>query len=276
MHPIVFKIPILGFPIHSYGLMLAISFLFGIWIAGMRAKKNNLEPHVIADVGFFIIIASIIGSRLYYVLLHFEEFKGNLSEIYNPFHAGNLGIGGLVMFGGFIGALLAGVIYFKIKKYPFLPYADACAPAVGFGIFLTRIGCFLNGCCYGAPTGSKLGVSFPESSPAGYYQHHDCHDAAALFPSQLLEAVGGLCIAFIVLIVGRRKTVTGVQFYLTGILYSILRFAVDFTRFYSPKEHLGVLSHNQIFCILFFILFTGLLLKSVVFKEETNASATSQ
>jgi phosphatidylglycerol---prolipoprotein diacylglyceryl transferase len=268
MHPIIFHI--FKFPIHSYGLMLATSFLFGIWFAGRRAKNNGLEPHVISDVGFYVIIASIVGARLYYVFLHFEEFRGNLTAIFNPFHGGNLGIGGLVMYGGYIGALVAGVIYFKIMKYQFLPYADAAAPTIGFGIFLTRIGCFLNGCCFGAPTHSSLGVSFPANSPAGAYQH-DCH-SAALYPSQLFESAGGLLIAVIVLLVGMsKKTVTGLQFYLTGILYAILRFCVDYTRFYTPQEHIVGLSHNQIFCIFFFILFTGLLLKSAVFKEEGQA-----
>jgi phosphatidylglycerol---prolipoprotein diacylglyceryl transferase len=269
MHPVIFHI--FKFPIHSYGLMLAISFLFAIWWAGRRAKKNGLEPQVISDVGFYIILASIIGARLYYVFLHFEEFKGNLTAIFNPFHGGDLGIGGLVMFGGYIGALIASVIYFKIKKYPFLPYADAVAPTIGIGICLTRIGCFLNGCCYGAPTHSALGVSFPPSSPAGYYQH-ECH-STALYPSQLFESAGGLVIAAVVLLVGmKKKTITGLQFYLTGILYAILRFCVDFTRFYTPQEHIAGLSHNQIFCIFFFILFTGLLLKSALFKEEEQST----
>jgi phosphatidylglycerol:prolipoprotein diacylglycerol transferase len=268
MHPIMFHV--FHFPIHSYGLMLALSFLFGIWFAGKRAKKNNLEPNVISDVGFYVILASIIGARLYYVMLHFEEFRGDLTGIFNPFHGGNLGIGGLVMYGGFIGAIVAGVIYFKIKKYPFLPYADAMAPTIGFGIFLTRIGCFLNGCCYGAPTHSALGIAFPKTSPAGYYQH-ECH-ATALIPSQLIESIGGLVIAFVVLAVGRKKTFAGLQFYLVGLMYAILRFCVDFTRFYSPQERLGSLSHNQIVCIIFFILFTGLILKNTVFKEDPAAA----
>jgi phosphatidylglycerol:prolipoprotein diacylglycerol transferase len=249
--------------------MLALSFLFGIWFSGNRAKKNGLEPHVVSDVGFYVILASIIGARLYYVLLHFEEFRGDLTAIFNPFHAGNLGIGGLVMYGGFIGAIVSGIIYFKIKKYPFLPYADAMAPAIGFGIFLTRIGCFLNGCCYGAPTHSALGVGFPKNSPAGYYQY-ECH-ATALYPSQLIESAGGLLMAIIVLAIGTKKTFAGFQFYLVGLMYTVLRFCVDFTRFYSPQERLGGLSHNQIVCIVLFILFAALLLKNTVFKEDPAA-----
>jgi phosphatidylglycerol---prolipoprotein diacylglyceryl transferase len=268
MHPIMFKI--FGFPIHSYGLMLALSFLFGIWFAGRRAKKSGLDPNVIADLGFYVILAAIIGARLYYVVLHFEEFSGDLMSIINPFHAGSVGIGGLVMYGGFIGAILAGLLYFKLHKYPFLPYADAAAPTVGFGIFLTRIGCFLNGCCYGAPTDSSIGISFPMSSPAGYYQH-ECH-AAMLYPSQLFESIGGLAIAIIILLVGRKKTFAGFQFYLVGVFYAILRFMIDFSRFYSPQERLGSLSHNQIVCIALFIIFSGLILKKLLFKEETTVT----
>lgn len=275
MHPILFHI--FKFPIHSYGFMLAASFLFGIWLGTYRAKRNNLDPAVISDVGFWVILSAIIGARLYYVILHFEEFRVEngkflirtlhfLSGIFNPFHGGNLGIGGLVMYGGFIGALLAAVIYFRLRKEPFLPYADMSAPSIGLGIFLTRIGCFLNGCCFGAPTASSCAVSFPLDSPAGSYQHQ--MHAHGLIPSQLIESAGGLVIMIVILLVGMKKTFPGFQFYLMGILYAILRFCIDFTRFYTPQEKLGQLSHNQFVCIAFFILFAGLILKNLMFKEE--------
>jgi phosphatidylglycerol---prolipoprotein diacylglyceryl transferase len=264
MHPILFHI--FKFPIHSYGFMLAASFLFGIWLGSARAKRNNLDPGVISDVGFWVILSAIIGARLYYVILHFEEFRDDLSGIFNPFHGGNLGIGGLVMYGGFIGALLAAVIYFKLKKEPFLPYADMSAPSIGLGIFLTRIGCFLNGCCFGAPTKASCAVSFPLDSPAGAYQHQ--MHAHGLIPSQLIESAGGLVMMVVLLLVSRKRTFPGFQFYLMGIMYSVLRFCVDFSRFYTPQEKLGQLSHNQIVCIAFFILFAGLILKNLMFKEE--------
>jgi phosphatidylglycerol:prolipoprotein diacylglycerol transferase len=266
MHPILFHI--FKFPIHSYGFMLAVSFLFGIWFASGRAKKEGLYSDVITDVGFWVILAAIVGARLYYVILHFEEFQGDLWAIINPFHAGSLGIGGLVMYGGFIGALIAAIIYFRARKEPFLPYADVSVASLGFGIFLTRIGCFLNGCCYGAATTSSCGISFPAQSPAGAYQH-EMH-AHALFPSQLLESGGGLLIAVIILLIGTRKTFPGFRFYLTGIMYAVLRFGVDFTRFYTAQEKIGPLSHNQIVCIAFFILFSGLILKNYLFKEENQ------
>ncbi len=271
MHPVLFKI--ISFPIHSYGVMLALSFLFGIMLSGWRAKKAGLDPNVIPDVGFWVIIAAIIGSRLYYVFLHFEEFKDNLLSIINPFQGGMVGIGGLVMYGGFIGAIIAGILFFYLRKIPFLPYADTMAPSVGFGIMLTRIGCFLNGCCYGAAGHGTMSVNFPIVSPAGMYQSH-LH-AAGLYPSQLFESFGGLLIGLIILWVGRFKPFTGFQFYFVGLLYSVLRFFIDFSRYYSANEHIGPLSHNQIVCIILFIIFSGLILKNVLFKEETPVKSTN-
>ncbi|NLG17446.1 MAG: prolipoprotein diacylglyceryl transferase [Fibrobacter sp.] len=266
MHPVLFKV--FSFPIHSYGFMLALSFLVGIWLSSRRAKKAGLNPDIIADMGFWIILAAIVGARLYYVILHFEEFSGNLMSIFNPFQNGAIGIGGLVMLGGFIGAIVAGILYFKLKKVPFLPYADAIAPSVGIGIFLTRIGCFLNGCCYGAASSGACSATFPASSPAGSYQHH-IH-ASGLYPSQLFESAGGLIIAIIILLISNRKFFAGFQFYLVGLLYAVLRFIVDFSRVYGADERLGPLSHNQVDCIILFVLFGSLILKNILFKEEPS------
>lgn len=251
--------------------MLALSFLLGIWIASVRAKRAGLDPTVIADVGFWVILSAIVGARTYYVLLHFDEFQGDLISIVNPFHGGAVGIGGLVMYGGFIGAILASILYFSINKRPFLPYADASAPSVALGVALTRIGCFLNGCCYGSGV-AHGGISFPMSSAAGLYQH-EIH-AAGLYPSQLYESAGGLLIVIALLLIGKKMPYRGFLFYSLGLLYSVLRFIVDFSRFYGTNERLGGLSHNQIVCIILFIIFGGLILRGLMFKEETTSPAT--
>lgn len=264
MHQVLFHI--FSFPIHSYGFMLALSFLFGILLASSRAKKTGLDPNVIADIGFWLILAAIIGARAYYVILHFDEFRGDLISIVSPFRNGEVGIGGLVMYGGFIGALVVSIIYFRVRKLPFLPYADAVAPAFGLGVMLTRVGCFLNGCCYGAPT-TQYGVSFPIESAAGMYQH-DMH-AVGLYPSQLFESAGGLLIVLTVLVIGRRKPFNGFLFYLAGLMYTVIRFLVDFSRFYAPDERIGGFSHNQVFCFIFFVVFGGLILRGLLFKPQT-------
>ena len=276
MHPVIIRI--LSIPIHSYGLMLAASFLLGIWVSSVRAKRRGLEPGVVSDVGFWIIIAAIIGARLYYVLLHLNEFAANPLSIVNPFQGDNVGIGGLVMYGGFIGAILAGFLYFRLSKQSFLPYADAVAPSLGLGIFLTRIGCFLNGCCYGAPTEHACGGVFPPDSPAGFYQRHlpGIEGLMRIQPSQLYLSGGGLAIAGIVFLAGRKRLFQGFEFFLVGILYAILRFSVDFTRFYPESERLGALSHNQVVCIGIFVVFGGLMLKKLVLKDQTDDEPASE
>ncbi|MBN1984207.1 MAG: prolipoprotein diacylglyceryl transferase [Chitinivibrionales bacterium] len=268
MHPYIFQFG--RFVIPSYGLMLALSFLLGLWLSTYRAKQKGLQPQVIYDVGFWILLSAIIGSRLYYVILHFNEFKDNLLNIINPFQGEIIGLGGLVMLGGLIGATAAGYIYFSIKKLPFAQYADTMAPAIGFGIFLTRIGCFLNGCCYGKPTTSSCGIHFNPASPAGDFQlavHAD-----KLIPAQLIESLGGLLVGIILLWLGKRRFFDGFLFYTAGAYYAVLRFFIDFTRYYAPDETLFFLSHNQIICILLFIVFMSLIVRG--FISSTNKPTT--
>jgi len=267
MHPILFRV--FSFPIHSYGFMLALSFLFGIWFATYRAKKAGLDENVPADIGFWIIISAIVGARLYYVMTHFHEFRGDLWSIVNPFHNGVVGIGGLVMYGGFIGAILASLVYFRIKKLPVLPYADILAPSVGFGIMFTRIGCFLNGCCWGQPTDAFCAVSFPLSSPAGMYQA-EVH-ATGLLPAQLFESTGGLIIAITLLLVDRKKPFNGILFYLLCIMYAVLRYIMEAIRVYSPGEMLFGITHNQVICIALFIIFGGLSVRGFLVKSDSVA-----
>jgi phosphatidylglycerol:prolipoprotein diacylglycerol transferase len=274
MHPELFKI--LGFPVHSYGLMLALSFLIGIWISTTIAKKRNLNPDIVSDLGVWVILAAIAGSRLYYVILHFEEFRGDLFSIINPFQNGQIGIGGLVMLGGLLGAIAAGFTYFKVKKTSFLPYADVIAPSVGVGIFLTRIGCFLNGCCYGAPASGTCSVHFPSISPAGHFQEQ--MHASGLYPSQLFESAGGLVIAGVLFLLLRKKFYDGFLFYVMGLLYAVLRFFVDYSRHYGQGESFGPFSHNQVICIIMFVAFGSLIMKSMIFdkpEEKTSSPAPS-
>jgi len=191
MHPTLFHI--FSFPVPSYGTMLALSFLSGILLSMYFAKKRGLDPNVVSDAGLYLIISAIVGARAYYVMTHFGEFRGNLLSIVNPYQDGRIGISGLVMYGGFIAAIVTTALFFKIKKLPILRYLDVFSPGVGVGIALTRIGCFLNGCCYGvaAKAGSFLSVSYPieTHSPAGYYQRSI--GAAGLLPTQFLNPQAG-------------------------------------------------------------------------------------
>jgi len=265
MHPTLFKI--FSFPVPSYGTMLALSFLVGIFFAMYLAKKRGLNPEAISDLGLYVIIAAIIGARAYYVMTHFEEFRGNLLSIINPVHEGYIGISGLVMYGGFIAAIVTAAAFFKIKKLSPLQYLDVCSPSVGFGIALTRVGCFMNGCCHGAAAkaGALLSLNYPNNnSPAGYYQHY-VSGAPGLQPSQFYESAGGITIAVILLLAGRSKRAfAGLQFYLLIVLYAFMRFFIELTRVYTPSEKVGPLTHNQVICIVLFTVFGGIIIKNFI------------
>jgi phosphatidylglycerol:prolipoprotein diacylglycerol transferase len=241
--------------------MLALSFLLGIGLAAWRARRDELDPSAILDLAILIIIGVGVGSRLYYVLLHLDEFEGNLLNAFNPFREGGAG-GGLVMYGGLMGGLLAGFLYLRLKRLSFPRYADAIAPSLALGVFLTRIGCFLNGCCYGKAWDGPLAVSFPPTSPAGRFQEQV--QVGGLIPSQLYESFGGLVILVLVLTVGRRwKRWEGLQFYMVIVMYTILRFLVELTRHFEPGERLGPLTHNQVVCIVLLVVFGGLTLRTL-------------
>ncbi|MFP4522242.1 MAG: prolipoprotein diacylglyceryl transferase [Fibrobacterota bacterium] len=256
MHPVLIEIgPV---PIHSYGFMLMLSFLFGIWLTAARASKYGIKKEHVTDLAFYIIIAVIIGARGYYVLLHYKEFIDNPGAIFNPLQNGKLvGIGGLVMLGGVILGAAAGFLFVYLKKIPSLIMADSAAPAIASGVFLTRIGCFLNGCCWGVHTKSFLGVSFPASCPAGAVS-----GGAPVFPTQLFSSFNGLLIFIILLWAEKRwKTFHGFTFLLFLMLYSIHRFFIDYIRYYPECETFFGMTHNQIILLLTFSVSLGLFLK---------------
>ncbi len=170
MFPTLFHLPIIGLPIHGYGLMLMIAFLGGTWWAARRAAKVKADPDFVINLGFTALIASIIGARLFFVIHYWERFEGRgVRELFN------LTSGGMEFYGGFIGAFIATVGYIAWKKNSIRLYADIVAPSIMFGMGAARIGCFLNGCCWGAPCHHELpwSVQFPVASPAQYSQWED-------------------------------------------------------------------------------------------------------
>ncbi len=231
MHPVLFRIGALE--IRSYGLMLALSFIIGIYFSTRRAKSRGIDPNHIMDLSVILIISAIVGSRLLYVLFHLDEFRGHWMDTFNPFQSdGQIGIAGLTVLGGIILCFISSAIYLHVKKLPFFKFADVLMPAVGFGIFLTRIGCYLNGCCYGLPCEGHehLCVTFPMNSPAGAHFPN-----IPLVPAQLYSSLYGLIIFAALLIAERWKKFDGFLLALFLILYGMARFIIDIYRYYEDS-----------------------------------------
>ncbi|MCC6238928.1 MAG: prolipoprotein diacylglyceryl transferase [Phycisphaerales bacterium] len=171
MHPELFRI--FNFPIYSYGLMLVIGFLLATELAKCLARRVGTNPEIYVNAGLIALVAGVIGARLSHVLENFSQYAlPQLSLWQNLGNAARLTDGGLTFYGGFLLATPVVMLYGWRKKVNILRGMDVVAPALMVGLAIGRIGCFLNGCCYGEisyaadiPT-----VSYPYGSNA-YVDH---------------------------------------------------------------------------------------------------------
>ncbi|GMV97343.1 MAG: prolipoprotein diacylglyceryl transferase [Phycisphaerae bacterium] len=168
MWPTIFELKLPFWPheltIRSYGLMLMIGFLGGTWWAARRAERVKANPELVVNMGFVALLSSIIGARVFYVIHYWDEhFAGR-----GFWAVVNITAGGLEFYGGFIGALAALILYLRRARVSLRLYLDIIAPSIAFGLAVTRIGCFLNGCCWGGPCPAQVpwSVRFPYQSPA--------------------------------------------------------------------------------------------------------------
>lgn len=179
MRPILFHIGSgpHAYGVHSYGVMLMLAFVFGLWRAYAAAKRRHAEdpaypvtPEDVLDVGLWIMVGIVVGARLLFVAFDWSSYRGH------PLDAFRVWEGGLSFHGGFFGVLAALGLFCWRRRIPFLALGDIIAPSAMLGYALGRVGCFLNGCCYGGPTNLPWGVRFhddgvltPPSHPTQLY-----------------------------------------------------------------------------------------------------------
>jgi len=264
MHPILFRLGALE--IRSYGLALAISFVVGIFWTLRRSRQRGIDEKRVLDLAMILIISAVVGSRLMYVLTHLHEFKGRWLDTISPVQSsGDFGLPGLTMLGGVLLCLISLVVFTRIYKIPLARLADVLAPSFAFGIFLTRIGCFLAGCCFGKPCGLPWAVKFPLNSPAGsvYLGEH-------IHPTQLYASLYGLIILTVIILLDRKTRFDGFLMSVFFMMYGVSRFTIDFFRFYSTNDKFLLLgsyfTFNQLISFLMFI--TGLILFIVFSRKQ--------
>jgi len=266
MYPNLLKIG--RFEIHSYGVLLAVSFLLGIYWAMHRARKRGIDKNSVVDLSLIIVFCALIGSRLMYVVTHVQEFKGKWLDTINPFPStGGVGIAGLTMLGGVVLALVAIVLFCWRKKVPILKLCDVMAPSFALGIFITRIGCFLNGCCYGKPCELPWGVTFPQNSPAAFLQHN-----SHLHPTQLYSSLYGLIILVTLILLDKKERFDGFILSFFFMLYGFFRFIVDYVRYYETTVQFQIFgasfTYNQLISFSMFLF--GLVLMILLSRRESG------
>lgn len=249
MKPVLINIPIpftdITIPIASYGVMLAISFLVGIYIASKNWEKLGYDPEFVVNTSIWGMIFVLVGARLFYTVQNHSEYFSLTypSKILNVFKVWE---GGLVFYGGLIGGVIGTIIYVRKKGQPVLDFLDSIAPSIGLGHFFTRIGCFLNGCCYGRPTDLPWGVKFPPgSNPARHYTGH-------IHPTQLYESLSGIVLFTILYFLFKNRKFKGQVFFSYLLMYSVIRFTIEFFRGDSIRGVYGPLSTSQWIGVIIF------------------------
>ncbi len=240
MYPILIKIG--GFTLHTYGVLLAVGFLLAIWVALRDARRQGIDPNLVMDLSFYVLIAALVGSRVFYVLGNWHEFADNPVDVVRFWR------GGLVFYGGFLCSVLVATYYIRKHRLNFEQLTDLLAPSIALGQAIGRLGCFAAGCCFGTPTDLPWACVFTSKdslAPLGVPLH----------PTQLYESAATFLIFVVLWAMRRSEKFRGKILWYYILFYAAIRFALEFLRadprgFFIPD----VLSTSQAIAIPLAIL----------------------
>lgn len=223
MHQVLIRTPWLD--IHTYGVLVALGFVAGLWLAAWRGQQQGLAREKITDLGVWLIIAGMAGGKLFHIIFFWNEFiAGWRADGLRSLREG------FVFYGGFIVAALAAVVYARVKRLPLAKLADVFAPSIALGHAFGRLGCFFNGCCYGKATSVACAVTFPPPHVMA---------GIAVHPTQLYEVIGNFGIFFGLSAFYRHKRFDGQVWWLYVLGYGLLRFVVELFRGDYPVYYFG-------------------------------------
>jgi len=238
--------------------MMFFALIIGVWISIKRAKKAGIAPDTVMDLTVWLLISGLVGARLTYVLFHLDEFSGHWLDTISPIQSdGTIGIAGLVVLGSILGAFPAAVIFLRRRKIPFWKMIDILAPGLVIGMGIGRIGCFLNGCCFGLPTDLPWGVVFPSTCFAGHVS-----GGQPIHPTQIYDMLGDFLIAGILIRRTPKMKFDGELFMLFMVIYGVFRFFIETIRYYGEDAlvlfHMGSVAFTFSMLISLAMAVTGL------------------
>ena len=268
MHSICFTLGPLT--IRWYGVFMALGFTGALLNWVWQGRRRGYDSQFCSDLMFWIMISGILGARVAYVL---ENWTDQYAA--HPLSVIRIDQGGLVFYGGFVAAGAALVIFASRKKIKLLSLMDFVLTSVPLAHALGRVGCFLNGCCFGRITSSSIAVRFPKGSLAWLeqYKQHIIDSSAPVscpvYPVQLFESVYNLLLFILLLFVFRGYKRSGLVSAIYLILYPVGRFSLEFLRGDQPdRVAVGVLSIGQFISIAIFLVGCGLL--AAVMMKKTD------
>ncbi len=203
--------------VRSYGFMLMLGFAAGTFVTLREAKRRGVEAEVFLDFAIWALVSSIVAARLVFVMLNYADYEDDSNKIFQ------LWGGGLSFHGGLAGGIIALIVFCQRRKLSFLTMGDIIVPSLPLGYAFARVGCFLNGCCYGTPTKLPWAVVFPD-------EHLTGAKTLPSHPAQIYSLILSLVIFGIMWGVRTRAKFSGQLIFLYLILYSIERFIIEFFR----------------------------------------------
>ncbi|HVO80205.1 MAG TPA: prolipoprotein diacylglyceryl transferase [Terriglobales bacterium] len=247
MFPRLFHIGSFNLP--TYGLLVSLGVLVGLWISVRNSAKQGIDPENAWNFGILLVLSGIVGAKILYIINDWSTYVAHPSEI---FSLSTLQAGG-VFSGGLIAALLAAVWFIRKHHMPALATCDAFAPGLAMGHAIGRVGCFAAGCCYGKPTTHFWGVTFTNPLAASLV---GTPLGVPLEPTQLFESAVELANFFILMWILKRKKFDGQVFGAYMILYGVARFFLEFIRDDPGRGSVfgGIMSGTQLISICLVIL----------------------
>jgi len=213
--------------IRWYGVMLALAFLVGTAIALREARRLRIDEDRLITVILVTLVAAVLGARALYVVEHVDEFRQDWGGVLALWQ------GGLTLYGGIVAGTVAGLLTARQAGLPMWIVADALTPSLALRTAFGRVGCFMNGCCYGRPTKLPWGVVFPPDSFASLE-----FGTAPVHPSQIYAALTGLVLFLLMWALRRRLAPPGTLFWTFIALFAAFRIPLDFTRAYEVEARL--------------------------------------
>jgi phosphatidylglycerol:prolipoprotein diacylglycerol transferase len=247
MYPRLFSIPAFDFlgrhigplSLHTYGVLLALAFVAGLWVASRQARRAGMDPGVVTDMAVYVLIAGLIGAKLMLLFVEWGYYSENPREIFSILQSGG------VFYGGLLAALPVAWWYTRRHRLDPWATADVLAPGVILGQTIGRLGCFSAGCCYGRATSVPWAVTFRNPLAARIV---GTPLDVPLHPTQLYEAAATLLVFGVLMWMSRRQRFRG-QIALAYIfLYSVARFVIEFYRGDAARGMVfgGALSTSQL------------------------------
>jgi len=221
MHPILFHLG--SVPIYTYGVLVAASFLAGLFCARLQAAKAGLNPDRIWNFAIYGILIALVSSKVWLLLSEWGYYTANPGQIFSSATLQSAG----TFYGGLVGGIVWTILYTRVTKLPILAVLDVCAAPVALGHAIGRIGCFVAGCCYGKATSLPWGVQF--TSPVAA-QIAGTPLNLSLHPTQLYEAAVEFVNLLLLIWLGKRQRFSGQLIGAFFMLYGLERGAIEFLR----------------------------------------------